>query len=160
VTNARFASLHGLPVALLPSTTPVSLRKPGARHERASGKCRIGGGPPSAARGGVALRLRFAKRYPPLSAPLSPLADRRPKPDRLFSSRHPPRLGLTHENTTSAIDLPRQFRFSRKCRQIFTDEHFVVQPVQCVTSQRLVLLRAENQPHGRVFVRVCPMGAA
>jgi hypothetical protein len=29
--------------------------------------------------GGVALRLRFAKRFSPPSAPLSPLADRRPK---------------------------------------------------------------------------------
>jgi hypothetical protein len=36
VTNARFASLHGLPVALYAlSTTPVPLRKPRARHERA-----------------------------------------------------------------------------------------------------------------------------
>jgi hypothetical protein len=31
--------------------------------------------------GGVALRLRFAKRFSPPSAPLSPLADRRPKPE-------------------------------------------------------------------------------
>jgi|GEM_PF-6920501 hypothetical protein len=28
---------------------------------------------------GVALRLQFAKRFSPLSAPLSPLADHRPK---------------------------------------------------------------------------------
>ena len=34
VTNARFASLHGLPVGPFPlSTTPVPLRKPRARHE-------------------------------------------------------------------------------------------------------------------------------
>jgi hypothetical protein len=36
--------------------------------------------------GGVALRLRFAKRFSPLSASLSPLADRRPKPQRDFPS--------------------------------------------------------------------------
>ena len=34
VTNARFASLHGLRVALSPSTTPVPLLKPRASHER------------------------------------------------------------------------------------------------------------------------------
>jgi len=34
VTNARFASLHGLPVGPVPlSTTPVPLLKPHARHE-------------------------------------------------------------------------------------------------------------------------------
>ena len=42
-----------------------------AAHERRASVCG------SAA--GVALRLRFAKRSSPLSAPLSPLADRRPK---------------------------------------------------------------------------------
>ena len=68
------------PVA--PSTTPVPLRKPRARHERAFAIGRMSGGLPSAARRrGVALRLRFARRFPPPSAPLSPLADRRPKPE-------------------------------------------------------------------------------
>jgi hypothetical protein len=37
VTNARVASLHGLPVGPFPlSTAPVSLRKSRARHEQAS----------------------------------------------------------------------------------------------------------------------------
>jgi len=53
VTNARFASLHGLTVGPFSlSTTPVSLRKPRARHElawcRAAGaagfRLRLGGG--------------------------------------------------------------------------------------------------------------------
>jgi hypothetical protein len=61
VTNARFAAFHGLPVCPVPS---------------------MGGGLPSAARRrDVPLRLRFARRFSPPSAPLSPLADRRPKPD-------------------------------------------------------------------------------
>ncbi len=62
------------------STTPLPLRKVRARHERhwrcaaraADFRLRFGGG--------VALRPRSAKRFSPLSAPLSPLADRRPKP--------------------------------------------------------------------------------
>ena len=50
VTNARFASLHGLPVALLPSRRrPFHSANPRARHERQwSG--RNSGGLPSAAR--------------------------------------------------------------------------------------------------------------
>ena len=40
MTNARFASLHRLHVALSPSTTPIPLLKPRARHERASAICR------------------------------------------------------------------------------------------------------------------------
>jgi hypothetical protein len=49
-TNARFVSLHGLPVVPVPlSTTPVPLRKPRARHER-QWIGRISGGLPSAAR--------------------------------------------------------------------------------------------------------------
>ena len=82
VTNARFSSLHGLtvgPVSL--STTPVPLRKPRARHERAFARRRKRGGLPSAVRRrAVPLRLRFARRSSPPSAPLSPLTDRRPKP--------------------------------------------------------------------------------
>ena len=42
VTNARFTSLHGLSVAPFPpSTVPVPLRKPRARHELAW--CRAAG---------------------------------------------------------------------------------------------------------------------
>ncbi len=51
VTNARFASLHGLPVVPVPlSTTPVPLLKPRARHELAWCKGRRSGGLPSVAR--------------------------------------------------------------------------------------------------------------
>jgi hypothetical protein len=51
VTNARFAALHGLPVAPVPlSTTPVPLRKSRARHELAWCIGRKSGGLPSAAR--------------------------------------------------------------------------------------------------------------
>ena len=80
VTNARFASFRGLPVGPFSlSTTPVPLRKPRARHEwhlpiRRKGGFRLRLG------GGVTLRLRFARRSSPFCAPLSPLADRRPKP--------------------------------------------------------------------------------
>ena len=79
VTNARFASFHGLPVVpVLLSTTPVPLRKT-TRSSRAAMvlaatatgfRLRLGGG--------VALRLR--SRRLSVCAPLSPLADRRPKP--------------------------------------------------------------------------------
>jgi hypothetical protein len=86
VTNAPFASFHGLPVALsAPSTTPVPLRKSCARHERASAnvpQARLTSVSGSAA--GVALRLRFATRASPPSALLAPLADRRPKLQRDF----------------------------------------------------------------------------
>lgn len=62
-----------------PSPPPVPLRKPRARHKRASAKCRMSGGLPSVARR-RALRsaLRFARRSSPLSAPRprSPTADR------------------------------------------------------------------------------------
>lgn len=77
VTNARFAPLHGLLVGPVShSTTPVPLHKPRARHERAIAKCRSRGLLPSAARRRVvALRLRFARRSSPASAPLCPLAD-------------------------------------------------------------------------------------
>jgi hypothetical protein len=80
VTNARFSSLHGLPVGpVSPSTTPVPLRKPRARHERASAMCRRSGGLPSAARRRA---LRFgcvpldASLRSPLHFPRSPTADR------------------------------------------------------------------------------------
>ncbi|GEM_PF-4296495 len=81
MTNARFASFHGPPVIPYAfSTTPVPLRK-SARSSRAaladyriSRRASVCG---SAA--GVALRLRIAMRFSPPSAPLFPLADRRPK---------------------------------------------------------------------------------
>ena len=96
VTNARFASLHGLPVALSPSR-----RRPLRFTNRALVTSLHGAGPQerrasvcdSAA--GVALRLRFARRSSPSFAPLSPLADRRPKPQ---------------------LDFPRAIRRSSTCR--------------------------------------------
>jgi len=80
VTNARFASLHGLLVVPVPlSTTPAPLLKPRPRHERASATSHKSGGLPSAARRralrsgcdslGASLRL-------PLHFPRSPTADR------------------------------------------------------------------------------------
>ena len=80
VTNARFASFHGLPVVpVLLSTTPVPLRKTARSSQAAillaataaAFRLRLGGG--------VALRLR--SRRLSVCAPLFPLADRRPKPD-------------------------------------------------------------------------------
>ena len=85
VTNARFASLRGLPVAPSPSRRrPLHFANRAlvtSLHEelaaRAAGfRLRLGGG--------VALRLRFARRSSPPSAPRSPLADRRPKPQLDF----------------------------------------------------------------------------
>jgi len=160
VTNARFASLHGRPVAPSPSR-----RCPFHSANRAlvtSGICNV----PQTRRAsvcgsaaGVALRLRFARRSSPPSAPLSPLADRRPKPGCSFSPRQPTRLDLTHENFTGAIDLTRQFRLWRERREIFTNEHFVVKSIQPIANQRFILLSAENQSDGRILVRLHPMGA-
>jgi hypothetical protein len=80
VTNARFASLHGLPVALLPfddarSTTQI-------RALVTSGNCigRSSGGLPSAVGGGRCAPAAFHYALLSASAPLFPLADRRPKP--------------------------------------------------------------------------------
>jgi len=81
VTNAIFASFHrldGRPVS------PFDLACSASQKMRSS-RAGIGELPQwrrasvcgSAA--GVALRLRFAKRCSPPSAPLSPLTDRRPK---------------------------------------------------------------------------------
>jgi hypothetical protein len=81
VTNARFASLHGLSLALLPfedaRATPQirALVTSGICFDRRRGKL-----PSAARRQAVALRLRFAKRSSPPAAPLSLLDDRRPKP--------------------------------------------------------------------------------
>ena len=66
VTNARFATLHGLPVGPVPlSTTPVPLLKPCARHERHSHCAATAAGFRLRLGGGVALRLRFARRSSP-----------------------------------------------------------------------------------------------
>jgi len=73
-----FAS--GLPVGPVSlTTTPIPLRKPRARHERASAKCRMSGGLPSAAwrralRSGC-VPLDASLRSP-LHFPRSPTADR------------------------------------------------------------------------------------
>jgi hypothetical protein len=80
VTSAIFASLHrlgGRPIS--PATTPVPLRKNRARHERQwdwpqQRRASVCG---SAA----ALRYGSVPAVSPLSAPLFPLADRRPKPE-------------------------------------------------------------------------------
>jgi len=83
VTNARFAALHGLAVAPYASRRrPFHSAKPRARHERqwclaatsAGFRLRLGGG--------VALRLRSSRLY--ACASLFPLADRRPKPVKIF----------------------------------------------------------------------------
>ena len=80
VTNARFASLHGLPVVPYAfSTTPIPLRKSARSSRACMVQGRKSGGLPSAARRrDVALRLRFAMRCspPPLHFPRSPTADR------------------------------------------------------------------------------------
>jgi hypothetical protein len=67
VTNARIAPLRFASRALVTSGIRI-------RH-------RIGGLPSAARRQDVALRLRSARRFSPLSTPLSPLADHRPKPE-------------------------------------------------------------------------------
>ncbi len=80
VTNGRFAPLHGLPVGPVPlpttRSTPQTARSSRADICRnaasaAGFRLRLGGG--------VSLRLRFARRFSPSFAPLSPLADRRPE---------------------------------------------------------------------------------
>jgi hypothetical protein len=64
--------------------TPSSTR---ARHERHPNCAEYIGGLPSVARRrDVLLRLRSAKRSSPPSAPLSPLADHRPKPHQTISA--------------------------------------------------------------------------
>ena len=80
VTNARFASLHGLSVVPVPlSTTPVPLRKPRARHELAW--CRTAGAAAFRLRPGSGT-LRFGSNSlnapfrPPLHLPRSPTTDR------------------------------------------------------------------------------------
>lgn len=81
VTNARFASLHGLPVAPSPSR-----RRPFHSANRAIVTSLHGAGPQTrrasvcGSAAGVALRLRSARRSSSPRAPLSPLADHRPKP--------------------------------------------------------------------------------
>ena len=81
MTNARFASPRGLPVALLPFDDARSTAQFRALVTSAHPQCAtiIGGLPSVARRRDAVLRLRFAKRFTPHSAPLSPLADRRPK---------------------------------------------------------------------------------
>ena len=65
VTNARFASLHGLPVVPFPlSTTPVPLLKPRARHELAWCRAAEAGASVSGPAAGV------AHGFVPLDAPL------------------------------------------------------------------------------------------
>ena len=96
VTNARFASLHGLAAAPYPSR-----RRPFPFSNRALVTSLHGAGPQErrasvcGSAAGVTLRLRFARRSPSPSAPLSPLADRRPKPQ---------------------LDFPRSIRRSSACR--------------------------------------------
>jgi hypothetical protein len=70
-----------------PSTTPVPLLKLRARHERASAKCRMSGGLPSAARR-RALRSGCDSLNAPLHSPLhfprSPTADRSQSPNSMW----------------------------------------------------------------------------
>ncbi len=82
VTNAGFAALQGLPVALFPLDDARSASQTARSSRVAFATCRSSGGLPSAARRrDVPLRLRFVMRFSPPSAPLSPLADHRPKPE-------------------------------------------------------------------------------
>ena len=80
VTNALYASLQGRGWPCYPLDHAPSAQAPSAlvtnRSNNAVALASVCG---SAA--DVPLRLRFARRFTPLSAPLSPLADRRPKPD-------------------------------------------------------------------------------
>jgi hypothetical protein len=81
VTSARIASFHGLPVVRMPpdharSTAQnrplVTSGQPHCAARAAGFRLRLGGG--------VALRLRSSRLS--VCAPLFPLADRRPKPNK------------------------------------------------------------------------------
>ena len=81
VTNTRFARSTGFRSALSPSRPRPFLCANRVLVTICILLDRMSGVLPSAARRrGVALRLRSARRSSPLSAPLSPPADRRPKP--------------------------------------------------------------------------------
>ena len=80
VTNARFAPFHGLSVVPSPSDHARSTPQTARSSRAASAMCRMQRrASVCGSAAGVALRLRSARRSSPLSAPLSPLADRRPK---------------------------------------------------------------------------------
>jgi len=85
VTNARFVSLHGLPVApASPAPTPVPLHKPRARHELAfsSPNRRRASVCGSAAGRSAPAAFRYSLHSVLRSTP--PLAGHRPKPDYYF----------------------------------------------------------------------------
>ena len=110
-TNARFAALHGLPVGPVSlSTPPAPLRKPRARHERASAMCRKSGG--------FRLRLgggRCAPRFvplgaslrPPLHFPRPPTADRSSPTTQLRAARRGnPRSTLAFHSEGWRVAIP------------------------------------------------------
>jgi hypothetical protein len=80
VTNARFASLHGLPVALLPFDDARSTTQIRALVTSGNGVATIAAGFRLRLGGGRCAPAAFHYAFLSVSAPLFPLADRRPKP--------------------------------------------------------------------------------
>jgi hypothetical protein len=106
----------------------------------------MSGGLPSAARRrDVALRLRFAKRFSPPSAPISPLTDRRPKPGFIaeLGGVTPDEISLVVLKCPCAANFHRQCGFLVQRSAIFLHEHFAAQAFQRKVRQR-VLLRVQR----------------
>jgi hypothetical protein len=61
-------------------------------------------------------------------------------------------FGLPLQQFPRACNFRGQNGFFGQCSEIFADEQFTSQAVHCIVSQRIVLVGAKNQTHGRIFV--------